>query len=298
MKFAVLAAFLVLGFASPSFAQNAETPTPAPTGAIPNTEKEVAPALPDSIVDMTAPPPTVRTKPKAISEKPKKIDVSRIVFAPTSFYTLSKLAWAMNAYELDDNEALDQFLKITECNLYHKFFKNEFEWQKIRATTRSYLVNYGADLPRYYEFMQPIYLERYNFDLEGFPLMPNSKYESAYVIQITEPEIQYNSCGDKFEGDTLKFPLGGILRLRSPFSLSFIRVPNRVAKEYLTLLDRQNIFTDEGRPAYIRYRIELKKYLENVMVKNRSYYVFEGKLLQLDVFADREMILPLYSQKF
>lgn len=220
-----------------------------------------------------------------------------LTYAPTSFENNTKLAWALGAYKPSDVVAVNRFLQITECNLYKKFFQNEFEWAKILKNTQSYLSNYGSSVPRFYQFVQPISLKRYDFKLKGFPLEDNSVYAPTYVLQVSDDRHEVNSCGMKFDPEP-KFPNAAVLNIASPFALSFLHVPEEIAREYLSFLNQQKNLKSAERPAFMRFQIEISQLLRLETINNTPYYVFRGKLIRLDAFADKELLLPLYTQKF
>ncbi|MEK7801362.1 MAG: DUF4852 domain-containing protein [Pseudomonadota bacterium] len=220
-----------------------------------------------------------------------------LTYAPTSFENNIKLAWAMGAYDPKDVTAVNRFLEVTECNLYKKFFQNEFEWAKILKNTQKYLSNYGESVPRSYQFVQPISLKRYDFNLKGFPLEANSVYDPTYIIQISDDKHETNVCGTRFVPEK-KFPNSAILSIPSPFALSFLHVPEDIAKEYVSFLSSQKNLRSEERPAFMRFQIEISRLLRMDTIGNTPYFVFRGKLIRIDAFADKELLLPLYTQKF
>ena len=107
-------------------------------------------------------------------------------YVTMTYPNLFRLAWAFDVYKSDDNAALDTYLKISECNLYKKYYKNEFEWEKIRLATKAYLDKYGKKRDIYFEYVQPLELGRYDEEIQGFPLEKAPDYISLKVLQIAD----------------------------------------------------------------------------------------------------------------
>ena len=89
-----------------------------------------------------------------------------------------------------------------------------------------------------------------------------------------------------------------MLSVSSPLNLSFIRVPLNLAQQYIKWRAKQGIAKSDNRQAYIRYRIRIDGYEGIKNYQGLNAFNFRGKLMRLDVFADDEMMLPLYNQVF
>lgn len=231
----------------------------------------------------------------ANSEFEKNIERS---YEQISYENLIKLAWSYNAFNPNDPIDLDTYLIITECKLYNKFFQNEFEWEKIRKATIQYLNDNKQKVPRYYEYVQPILLDRYDYSLQGFPIIGAEKnLKSQKNLEFASFQRGETECG-KFDINVANYPSKGVLTISSPLNLSFIRVPLNLAQQYIEWRIKQGISKDNDRQAYIRYRVRIDGYEGIKSYQSINAFNFTGKLMRLDVFADDEMMLPLYNQVF
>ncbi len=205
------------------------------------------------------------------------------------------LAWGM--YKADDKDALDNYLKISECTLYNKFYRNEFEWEKIRKAARVYLDTYNKDVPMYYEYVQPLKLGRYDVALQGFPLEKAKDYMTLKTLQIANFKSGDTPCG-LYGVDSSKYPSAGILNIISPLSLTFVRVPKELAERYIAWRAEQGLTNGNDRQAYIRYRVRIDTLDGKEKISGGYTYIFSGRLMQIDVFADKDLLMPLYNQLF
>lgn len=220
------------------------------------------------------------------------------VYNSMTFKKLYNLAWSEAAFTTKNTDAVDTYLRVMECKLYKKYKNDEFEWKKIRTATSSYLQAYTGDAPKKYEFIQPLNLAQYDFNLGGFPIVDKKSYAGIYNLEFARFDTPENECGAIRLSDD--YPRAAIIRLNSPLSLEFIRVPEEVAKEYVNYLEANFKGGAANRNAYIRYRIEIEGFLKLNRSKGISagYFMFTGDLKRIDVYADKDMMLPLYTQEF
>lgn len=219
-------------------------------------------------------------------------------YVPPTYDNIARVLWALEAKDLFDDKAVDGYLQITECHLFQKFYANEFRWKKIREGTRDYLEKYKSRFPRRFEYVQPISLDRYDFALKGFPIMPDQQFVGATRLQFSGNFQGATKCPDVILQNFSGYPSGAVLNLKTPFNLSFVRVPEVLAKEYLKIVEEINIKPSEGRPAYIRFRIRVDQFLSEESIDQGNFANFSGALEKVEVFADRELLLPLYTQVF
>jgi hypothetical protein len=219
-------------------------------------------------------------------------------YVPPTYDNIARVLWALDMKDLFDDKAVDGYLQIAECDLFQKFYSNEFRWKKIREGTRDYLEKYKSKFSRRFEYVQPIFLDRYDFALKGFPVMPDQQFVGTTRLQFSANSEGATKCRGVVLRNFSGYPSGAILNLRTPFNLSFVRVPEVLAKEYLKMVENIAIKPGEGRPAFIRFRIRVDQFLNEESLDHGSFANFSGALDKIEVFADRELLLPLYTQSF
>lgn len=293
-----------LCFSSPSFATGQASPSPVPVGAAtglpqipPSTVAPHDAELPEPLEEDATPKPKVK-KPSASGETSQisKEEIMAQPYVEISFENIARTMWSMNALSIGNDQAVDDFLKITECDLYSRFYLNEFEWKKIREAARGYLTKYKVTFPRHYEYTQPMMLDRYDFALKGFSIAPASVFASATRLELGL-NLHYNAkCKDRVLDGMPGYPTSVMMTMKKPFQLSFVRVNEEIAKEYLKMLEEKNVDVTNGRPAYVRFRIRLESYQGIDYFGQATYGNFGGVLETVEVFADREMMFKIYEQ--
>lgn len=249
--------------------------------------------------DTAKPQASVESELKGLlPDRPTKEVVAAPVYQSLTYPNLYRLAWAMNAFDKKDDDVLDKYLMVTECSLYKKFYENEFEWEKVRKAAKKYLSQYGtSNKSTYYEFVQPLYLGRYDDKLQGFPVENPESYTALKVLQMANFSPGDTSCG-KFSMDASKYPGSASLSIISPLTLTFISVDRDTAKSYLAWRADNKLSNKEGRAVFAKYRVRIDQFVDRRRMEGGYAFMFNGRLMQVDVYADKEYLMPLYSQIF
>ncbi|MDD3021389.1 MAG: DUF4852 domain-containing protein [Alphaproteobacteria bacterium] len=227
--------------------------------------------------------------------KDKKLTVVRYV--PATPQNIVRLMWALGAYDLNDSSAVSNYIHRIECALYDKYYNDEFEWRKVQLATVSYLKKYAEGFSNYIEIIQPVQIGRYDFDLQGFSIRNENELYNMTAIQISDSRGGYTTCN--FPAEEPRFATVAIVKLKNPLNIDFIRVPHALAKEYIRFLEERHGHLVEDKEVYLRYRLRIDRFLQVESLPNiGDSLVFSGKVMQIDVYADQEMFLPLFSQKF
>lgn len=282
----VIVGFLTLA-AAPVWAEVAATAASTDEGLMKLVPVGPQSAKEESGQEKSAPAVPYKAGDKAIAPEFQEVD----------YPTLVRLAWSLGVHKIESDEDVDAYLMVSECSLYEKYYKNEFQWEKLRKAARQYLQKYGSSVSHYYEYTQTIKLGRYDANLQGFPIANVQNYTSLKSLQIANYKSGATSCG-QLGMDSTKYPGAGMVNILSPLSLTFIRVPKDLAMEYIGWRNDQGFSESEARQAYVRFRVRVDGFVGIETVLSSPSYVFYGKLLELDVFADKEMMMPLYNQMF
>ena len=247
--------------------------------------------------------PPMQTQPQQIQVQTPPPQQVQTPYAPTygtlTYPELFALAWVGGAYKKDDPLVIDGFLRVTQCKLYNSFYTNEFEWNKIRENTKKQLEESAKKFPRYYEYVQPLYLGRYDSGMKGFPVAGDSSYEFTQLLQISKFFLEHTDCGDDLRLDPRRYPSAAVLKLLSPLSLSLVRVPEDAAKRYVEKV--ANIVDSHGREmrqAYVRFRIRVDSFSGIAPIGQDVMYMFKGRIEQASVFEDRDLTRILYEQTY
>ncbi|PCI99050.1 MAG: hypothetical protein COB14_06850 [Alphaproteobacteria bacterium] len=182
---------------------------------------------------------------------------------------LSHMYWSLGLYNVLDDEAIDEFMKINECDMYQKFSGDEFEWSGIREAARYFIKNNKSEFPTRFEFMIPLKLREYNERFGAVDVQDEYKIKSFRKFELFASDAYRKPC---LKRDKLLngYPRGIILELSRP--LTIIRVPmsKQVANNYIRKVNRA---------FKIKYKVDIRT--KSRMYAMREAYIF----LKVKIFA-------------
>lgn len=219
-------------------------------------------------------------------------------YVPANLENLMKVYANIGVLDTANPAHLDQYLAVTECSLYKEFRSNEFEWAKIRIASQESLNKHKDTFSKRFEFVQPIYLNEFDFAKGGFPLIDRSAIPNVSKIQITNNAFSYNECLSLKNYDATTMPINAALSMDRPFSFGLVPSDQQTAQKYVDYLKANNINTRDGRPAYLKFRVKIDRLLEKTGESDASMAIFYGQLENISVYGDRDQMIKLYDQNF
>ncbi len=219
-------------------------------------------------------------------------DKHKDAYVHPTLENISRLYWKKNALELTNDAAIDNFLLINECDIYEKFYNDDFEWIRVRKAARD-LIKEGRDnFAHKFKVVVPIDLGRYDELRKGFPLINKTAFNGLRRVEIGGNSYREDICGN--DGVIENYPRNLILILNKPFTFDFIELDEHVAQALIVRHKYQEIERprelqnkDFNRLAYARMRITFSEY--QGATKGRDSFplgVMFGKLDGIDIFED------------
>ena len=223
-------------------------------------------------------------------------------YVEMSVENLSKMYWAVAMLSFDDPKNIDNYLMINECDMYRKFYHNDFEWQEIRRVTTDYIRGNLGTFSTKFEVIMPIYLDRYDLNIGKFLIQPDSQFNNVVRLETGYSRTYLNVCGE--EGAIPNYPKNIVLNFNLPFTLTDIPVKPEVAEFYMQESMRQyaKLPPDKRlkfyeRVAFVRLKVTMLQFKDFVRtgtgpVKAAIFARVDG----YDIFADQDKRLLMYSQ--
>lgn len=218
------------------------------------------------------------------------------------YNNLSKLMWAMGALSLSDNQAIDNYLLINECELYTRFYHNDLEWEKIREAARQYISSHMSTFPTKFEVIVPIYLGRYDTEKNVFEIKDDSRMINMRRLDLG---LNYrNEVCSGISGEIKGYSRNIILTLGRPFSLTRIPVSREIAELYIeeARAEYENMpaklqMQYYERLAYLRAKIRISSFKEMIAGRQgEPQAVVFGHLDGIEIYADPEKQKLLYRE--
>lgn len=224
--------------------------------------------------------------------------------APT-VQNLSKLYWSIGKMDINNDVHIDNFLRINECELYTRFFHNDFEWQQIRAATREHIQTNLATFPTTFEITNAIQLGRYNDEKQYFEVEEESKIEALRRLDFTMNRvIDREVCGAA--GIKEGYPENLVIIMNRPLTVDRVFVSPELAELYIEESKRQyealparyqiNVYE---RLAYLRLKVRILQYKDTTTsINGDPRAVVFGRLEGFEIYADMQMMKPLYFKVY
>ncbi len=222
-------------------------------------------------------------------------------YVPPDVENLSKLYWAIGKLDIEEDDLLDSYLMINECNLYLQNYHDDFEWKKIRKATREHILNNMNEFPTRLELIVPISLDRYDIENEVFELSSDSRIAGLRRLDFAMNNEAYKeTCGRK--GEIYEYPPNLIIVLNRPLVVE--KVPMKPELAHLFLEDSKIAYDNlplklqvrkYERMAFLRLKVRITQYKNTLRVRGGELRaVVFGRLDGYEVYADEKKLKPLY----
>lgn len=214
------------------------------------------------------------------------------------FENLSHAYWAIGKFLETNNKAVDNFLLINECDLYQKYYYNEFEWAKLREAARLHIRRNLATFPTTFEILVPIKLGQYDTSKEQFDILEESQMTATRRIDVMVNDPA-PVCGVSDEIED--YPRNMIVVLSRPFALLNLPVKREVANDFIDNsfedLNLNQVSKLRTRTAYLRLKIRLSQYKETIYMQQAGKRaVVMATLEGVEVYGDKKRSKLLYSK--
>lgn len=250
---------------SPAPPANAKAPQPAPQVSMPATEDGEVTILRDEFAGK---------------------------YNPSTLENLSKLYWRLGAFDLDDDMAVGNFLKINDCKIFTEYLNDDLEWKEIVKVMKAHLAQHKDGYPLDFQFLLELNLGRYDPDLGGFPIVNRTAFVDAKRIEVDSIDQNREVCYDY--GAIKDYPKSLIIILPEPFTLDFIKVDEHVAQAYIlrkkaefSQLPEEVRVRRYERDAYLRLRVTFSQYHGNLRGEDSQIMsILYGKIDGYEIFED------------
>ncbi len=245
------------------------------------------------------------TKETAASEVPRNY-----IYEESSVKNLSHLFWAVGLYKYEDEEAIKEFLRINECEIYKNYFNNELELQEIIEATRGFLRDNKYQFPTRFEFMLPLKLSDYSAKRKAFEIQDSYKIESLRRFELYATDYRLGPCMLHHKIH-LGYPRALVMEFSRPLTLAYVPMSQKVANDYMQermdFLERRwpgGIVTQyrvyESREAYLLLKVKIFTHGKMLRVSNRGIPVVQmfGALEGFEVYNNKEKDVLFYAENY
>ncbi len=215
-----------------------------------------------------------------------------------TFNGFADLFWKYNVYDVNDGDAVDSYLKLTNCGLFQKYYEDDFLWQIITQGFKRDLSYFASSIPNKYVVTAVMPIERYDFEKSAFIIDPRVALDNAGAIQIPFYQEIQRVCGSEFV-DAKYFPVKMKFVGDRKFSLKEIPMNSRDANALLDRIRKNyNKQLESNRVVYLRFLITISG-VEDFEIDSKSpEIIFNGTLDELAFFEDPFMTKMIWNKQF
>lgn len=225
---------------------------------------------------------------------------------------LSHTYWGLNVYSLTDDEAIDEFMQINECDMYTKFVGDEFEWSGIRQAAKDFILANKSDFPTRFEFVIPLKLRDYNERFAAFDVQDEFQIKSFRKFELFATDAFRKPCV-KDQNLAMGYPRIVVLELSRPVTVVRVPMSVEIANEYTRkknvqfkkkikkVVHRTKAAMYNMRDAYLYLRVKIFAH-GGLLGKSKSSRLSAIRMMGIlegyEVYADRQKTQLFYSQIF
>lgn len=249
-------------------------PTPAPSAP---KKESAAPVLDEARI-------IIPTDPEMI--KVSGGSATKFVFA--DLFNLSRAYIKLTGVDLADDKLVDDFAIINNCDMYLKFYKDEFNWRQAREAFRRLIQRDLEGYPEYIYLLGNSRLGRYDFDRKAFVFDEKFTFQRVGLL----PAPTRVKCG-ALQID--RIPLNYTFRLTNPITLDAIPLDENKARVLTRLMDQE---LNTARKIYVGFYVRINDFstIGNMASGyGRSEATVRATLLSMRFFVDPERKKMIYE---
>jgi hypothetical protein len=223
-------------------------------------------------------------------------------YAAPTFANILKVLVRFGALNVGNNDILTNYAMITECDLYKKYFQDDFKWHQIQEAMRKAIKQDVSAYPTGLHYNAELQLDRFDFKTGIFRFADKSQINAVdYFTFIT---VRDNMCGST---KTRLLPTDYRIVLDQPIILKGIPVSEEDGRTLLKRMQEDK----NARIIYARFNFRVV-YVERLMTRinkydklapplsqdqNRRYVRMDSNLGSIDFYQDEAHTKLIYSYR-
>jgi hypothetical protein len=291
--------FACLLLVSPTYAQevmvpsSATNPTAAPNlpsfdnpprAAQPDDQKTEAPLSTSSSSDDTDPGPVTK-------------------YVKPTWTNLLKAMIHYNAMDIDDSDILNEYAEVSDCDVFMRFYQNDFSWHKIQEELRTYLRQSEESLPTFFHYDTVLQFGHYDFDKNLYFFTDKTKIKNVNsFLLLNSTQSPCPKVGSRLQS----VPHAFHAVIGEPVGLYGIPMKSNEASALYDLmtLDKNTDHLIYARfNVHITYIAPMEKRHQNGISGKMIYYQmgnpatsvrFDSTLDSIDFYEDMAMTRPVF----
>ncbi|MCK5385133.1 MAG: DUF4852 domain-containing protein [Alphaproteobacteria bacterium] len=233
------------------------------------------------------------------------------IYEEPTVKTFSYMFWALGLYRLEDDKAIDEYMRINECEIYKNYSSGELEWKKIKDATREFIRENKEDFPTRFEFVMHLKLASYDEERQAFEVQDEFKIESLRRFEFYAKDFTLAPCSaDHKIGKG--YPRTIVLEFSRPFNLVHVPMHHNIAVDYMNrkldaFYDRFGETSNRTRTKMLSFRdaylvLKVKVFSYGKMLGTNKYgynsVQMMGVLEGFEIFETKDKERLFYAQNY
>lgn len=209
------------------------------------------------------------------------------VYKRASLQNLSQSFIKLTGVDLNDDRLIDDFAIINHCDIYRKYYGDEFSWRQAREAFRRVIQRELESYPENVYLLGSLTLGRYDFDRKAFMLEDQNKFERTGVFRFFDRT--FNCQGSV----VAQLPLTYHFRLTNPITLDRIEVSEDKAFTITRIMEQEN---NRDRKVYVSFFIRINDFTTQGGTGNTSVRATtRATLMSMRVYLDRQRKIQIFE---
>lgn len=222
---------------------------------------------------------------------------------------LSRLYWKLQKLDINNDEDVDNYLMINECEIYKEYRFNELEWNGIRKKARVSLKENVGTFPDRFKFTQPLRFGEYNAETKIFSLLPEYEINGMRKFEVLANDYETPICMQRQAQNIARYERALLIELTQPINLAGVPMTKLKAEKYIADKYKDfNAVADTSktkevlysyRDAYLVMKIKVMAYKGHMYVENMAERAIVYALLEgFEIYSDQDQTDLLYFENF
>ena len=164
---------------------------------------------------------------------PKRAAAEKKTYHPATLTNISRLYWALDRLDIEDDDYVNNYMFINECEIYQEYFYNEFQWGSVQQYARDYIGGNKEKFPVRIEFVQALRLGGYDFDKQAFTILPKYAINGIRRFEVETIDIKQDVCGLQHSQRIKGYPKAILLEISRPIVVDSLPMPFDAADKYI-----------------------------------------------------------------
>lgn len=183
----------------------------------------------------------------------------------------------------NDAEQLRDYVLVKDCDLFKRYFTDDFMWNKIRNRIIADSKTLQNHVDNRYVLDVRFWVTRYNFNTKAFDIRPDSQLDNVNLLTLYTASNGVACSKAKGIERFNKLPSQYQLRLDTPLSLYRIPMAENMGRKILAAMDKTKLPNEAHRILYGMVYLTV----DSVMGTDGNQAVLLGRVDKLEFYLDQ-----------